>query len=129
MLRHFPHARFLLTVLGLLAGCSHTSTTEIVEVRSEVTRIEEEAASERVIVLTKGDRLSVAVDAEGAVTIVALILPGKRNAGTYISTSVALLETATHAKNTLADPDTEVTVTVDTNDKLVAVGLAVTRRE
>ena len=120
---------FVLIALALVAGCSSDHAAEIIEVRTESMRVADETAAERTIELTKGDSLSVGVDPEGAVVIVATVAGGKRDAGAYRSTSAPLLKAASYAANALTDPNSTVTVTIDRAGTIVSIGVAVTLRK
>ena len=99
---------------------SHDATTSLVGDQKDATRS---------IALTKGDRFTVGVSAEGAVRISVEILPGKPNAGIYTSTNEALFEAATHAKNAVTEPNTEVGIRVNGTDEIVGVWVESTSNE
>ena len=73
-----------------------------------------------------GSTLSVSVDVEGRVRIVARILPGSPGAGEYASANPYLQEDATNAKNALNEPG-GVTILVDESGELVGFGRTSTR--
>ena len=94
--------------------------------RTESVSTAAELATDREIVLTKGDSLGVKVGVDGSVEIRATILAGKPNAGTYASHDAELLELSLAAKNALNDLNVIVSVTVNAGGEIVGVSYAVT---
>lgn len=73
------------------------------------------------LALSRGSSLSVAVDTEGHVEIVAVIPAGAPGAGTYRSTSPSLQQDAQDAKDALNEPG-GVTISVDGSGRLIGFG-------
>ena len=122
-------SRTALVVVLALCACGTTTESTTVETRVVTQGAavgEQDERNTRKILLTTGDRLSVSVDAEGGVEIQATIVGGKRDAGTYTSTEASMFETANAAKNALGEPNTQVSITVDESDEIVAISYQVT---
>ena len=116
----------LLGAVLFVSACSVTPEPDEVTTAPAVDVDPIEAVEEpRRIALTKGDTMTVSVDAEGVIEVEVIILEGKADAGTYsvTSTSEGFYLTATAAKDELLEPDAEVSVTVDSENRIVTVGL------
>jgi hypothetical protein len=79
---------------------------------------------DRVITLTKGDRIKISTNVEGKSVITVTIVAGKPDTGVYTSTSNALLEDARLAKNALPDRNSVVSVRVNESNEIVSFATA-----
>ncbi|MHC4959447.1 MAG: hypothetical protein ACYTGN_13860 [Planctomycetota bacterium] len=77
--------------------------------------------AERLITLTKGDTLSIKTGTDGKSEITAVILDGKPDAGTYMSTASALVDDARAAKNALPDKLSTVSIRVDASNTITSI--------
>ena len=98
-------------VLVFAAACSSAKRTESTET------IVGGLQNTRPIYLTTGDTITTDGD-----KLTVTIEEGKRNDGTYTSTSKVLLNDARAARDALGKPGTTVWIRVDTNRRIAAIG-------
>ena len=103
----------LLTGILLAAGCNSTA---------EEDKTVEPEWDARKITLTEDDSMTVAVDTSGDGTITVTIAEGKPDAGTYTTTSMALLEDAHAASAALGKRGATVWIRVGKNNKIAVIG-------
>ncbi|MHC4224092.1 MAG: hypothetical protein ACYSUN_08890 [Planctomycetota bacterium] len=109
------HNRTILVLLiGIAAGCAGTDAMK--------ETVDKAAGETRTITLTKGDTLATKVSASGDVTVTVKILEGKPNAGTYTTTSEALLDNAREARNALGKSGATVWIRVDEENQIAVIG-------
>jgi hypothetical protein len=101
--------RSLVFLFAFAAGCTCTAKPD-------------ETPETRTITLTKGDKLSVRVGTEGDSKITVKIAAGKPDAGTYTTTSGALLDDARDASTRLNEPGATVWIRVDEQNQIVVIG-------
>jgi hypothetical protein len=103
--RYRTYVFLLAGIAAFAVGCTGTAT-----------------ADTRKITLTKGDTVSVRVGTSGNSTITVKIQQGKPDAGTYTSTSEALLDDARDAVDSINRPGAEVWIRVDEQNRIATIG-------
>ena len=114
------HIRTFIALLSgivvLTAGCNSTA--------AQNETLETETWDARKITLTDGDAMAVTVDTLGDGTITVTIAEGKPDAGTYTTTSKALLDDAHAASAALDKPGATVWIRVGKNNQIAVIGLS-----